>query len=256
MENYVELEQTIHDIGIRNLAFQLIHYEEMATPLNLISRRFSNLLSSIRLYRDALPQIATKLLGKAHPAIQPLKDLSHDNPAQPMAYRQMEVIRNFSQHVGPPITDITFNRQRDVNALDETTGFPHTTTPRLDIPALSVFRQMAADVRASIVAMDKHDNPMPIIRKYVEHIGTIHMDFRATAKPAEINSEGMMRGLLDRYAKVTPGEKLVAVAVGLENADDAISGVESLVQHRLDYLRYLRVKHLTSANLSMRYVTW
>src|SRR3954470_11435896 len=56
MENYVELEEAVHNLGIRMLAFVDYHYEEMAAPLNLLSRRLSNLLSSARLYRDTLPQ--------------------------------------------------------------------------------------------------------------------------------------------------------------------------------------------------------
>src|SRR3954470_22853931 len=48
MENYVELEQSIHGIATRHLAFVDRHYEEVAAPLNLIARRFANLLSSAR----------------------------------------------------------------------------------------------------------------------------------------------------------------------------------------------------------------
>src|SRR4051794_39123740 len=78
MENYVELEQTIHNIGIRELAFVTMHYEEELAPLNLISRRVSNLLASARLYREALPRHAARLLGRKHPAIRPLELLRRD----------------------------------------------------------------------------------------------------------------------------------------------------------------------------------
>jgi hypothetical protein len=113
MENYVELEETVHNLGIRLLAFETLQYEEMAAPLNSVSRRVSNLLSSTRLYRDALPQHASRLLGRKHPAIQPLLDLKHDKPQHPMSYRQMEAVRNHAQHTGPTINGITFERHRD-----------------------------------------------------------------------------------------------------------------------------------------------
>jgi hypothetical protein len=256
MENYVELEEAVHNLGIRVLAFEARHYEEMTAPLNLVSRRVSNLLSSTRLYRDALPQHASRLIGRNHPAIQPLLDLKRDNPHQPMPYRQMEAVRNYAQHVGPPINDLTFQRHRDVNEKQETTGFSFSVVPSMDADAISQVRDMAPDLRASLLSLGKQSNPIPIIRKYIEYIGAIHAGFRDTVKQLEKDKEGLMRGLLDRYAKVAPGEKLVGVAVGFENPDGTIPNAEYLVEHRLDYFRYLRVKHLTAANLSLRYVPW
>ena len=256
MENYVELEETVHNLGIRNLAFVDYHYEEMAAPLNLVSRRISNLLSSARLYRDALPQHASRLLGKSHPAIRPLKDLKRDSATHPMPYRQMEAVRNYSQHVGPPISDITFDRHKDINKKKETTGFSFSILPHLDAEAVSLLRELAADLRASLLALGPKTNPMPIIRQYIEHLGAIHDGFRSTVKQLETDNEAVMRGLLARYAKAAPDEALIGVAVGIESTDGTISGAEYLVEQRLDYFKYLRVKHLTSANLSMRYVPW
>jgi hypothetical protein len=143
-----------------------------------------------------------------------------------------------------------------LNDKNETTGFSFSVVLQMDAEAVSGLRDLAPDLRASLSALGDRANPMPIIRRYVEHIGAIHARFREAVKQIEIDSEGLMRGLLDRYAKATPGEKLVGVAVGLENPDGTVSGPEYLVEHRLDYLRYLRVKHLSAANLSIRYVPW
>jgi hypothetical protein len=256
MENYVELEETIHTLGIRQLAFVDYHYEELVGPLNLVSRRVSNLLSSTRSYRDALPQHAARLLGRKHPAIQPLIDLKHDNQSHPLSYRQMEAVRNYAQHVGPPINDLTIKRHRDVNDDDETTGYSFSVIPHIDAIAISRLRDMASDLSASLLHLGEHANPMPIIRKYIEHIGTIHAGFRDSVKQLEMDNEGLLRSLLDRYAKVVPGEKLIGVAVGFQHPDGTIPDPQYLVEHRLNYFRYLRVKHLTAANLSLRYVPW
>ncbi|MGY4282038.1 hypothetical protein ACVWXO_001258 [Bradyrhizobium sp. LM2.7] len=257
MENYVELEETLHNLGIRTLAFVERHYEEMIAPLNLVSRRVSNLLSSTRLYRDALPQHAARLLGRKHTAIQTLQqDLKNDNPNQPMPYRQMEAVRNYAQHVGPPINDLIISRHTELNEENETARFSCAIIPRMDADAISRGRDLAPDLSVSLASLGKEANPMPIIRKYIEHIGAIHAGFRKTVEQLEKDGEGLMRGLLDHYAKAAPGEKLIGVAVGLENADGIVQNPEYLVEHRLDYLRYLRVKHLSAVNLSLRYVPW
>jgi hypothetical protein len=256
MENYVELEQTVHSIGIRHLAFVPRDYEEMLAPLNHISRRVSNLLSSARLYRDSLPQHAKKLLGANHATIKPLKASLRDNSQQPMAYREMEAVRNYAQHLGLPISDITFDRHKDFDKDGRTTGFSHSVIPRLDAAEVAKMRDIAADVRAALIGRGETANAMPLIREYIEHIGSIHVSFRQTIKEFEANYERVIRGLLDRYAERTPGEKSIGIVVGFENPDGTISGEEYLVEHRLNYLQYLRIKHLSAVNIALRYVPW
>ncbi|WP_338833567.1 hypothetical protein [Bradyrhizobium septentrionale] len=261
MENYVELEETLHNFGIRTLAFVERRYEDTITPLNQVSRRVSNLLSSARLYRDALPQHAARLLGRKHSEVVRLQEeLKPGNPNHPMPYRQMEAVRNYAQHVGPAINDIVIDRHWEPNEENQKGRHLCAILPRMDADAISRNKrnnhELAPDLRTSLAALGKEANPMPIIRKYVEHIGTIHAGFRETVKQLEKESEELMRGLLERYAKAAPGETLVAVAVGLENENGIVLEPQYLVEHRLDYLRYLRVKHLSAASLSLRYVPW
>lgn len=45
MENHVELEETLHNLGIRTLAFVERHYEEMIAPLNLVREGRAPLLA-------------------------------------------------------------------------------------------------------------------------------------------------------------------------------------------------------------------
>jgi hypothetical protein len=114
--------------------------------LNLVSHRVSNLLSSKRLYRDSLPQHAKQLLGAKHPAIQPLKDSLRDNPSQPMPYRQMEAVRNYAQHVGQPISDITFDCHKDIDDKKQVTGLSHSIIPLMDAAEVSKLRDIPHDV--------------------------------------------------------------------------------------------------------------
>jgi hypothetical protein len=256
MENYVELEETVHNFGIRHLAFVPLHYEEMIAPLNVINRRVSNFLSSARLYRDSLAQHASNVLGRKHPAIEPLKHSLKDSTSQPIEYRIMEVVRNYAQHSALPIADISFDRHKDIDDQKRTTGFSNSVIPKIDTLEIAQGRDMPDDVRAALTAMGGQVNAMPLIRQYVEHIGSIHERFRSTIKQIETQSEKTMRDLLARYAGVVPAEKLIAVAVGFQHPNRTISDAEYLVEHRLEYFKYLRVKHLTAVNISRRYVPW
>jgi hypothetical protein len=168
----------------------------------------------------------------------------------------MEAVRNYAQHLGLPISDIAFDRHKDLDKDGNTVGFSHSVIPRLDAAEVAKMRDVADDVRAALLGLGDNVNAMPLIREYTEHIGSMHARFRETIKDIEERREQDIRGLLGRYAKITPGEKLIGVAVGFENPNGTISNPEYLVEHGLNYLKYLRIKHLSAANIALRYVPW
>jgi hypothetical protein len=257
MENYVELEETLHNLGIRLLAFEPYHYTEMAAPLNLISRRILNLLSSGRLYRDALYQHVKRVLGEQHAESIRIKAALKPNQTQPMPYRMIEAVRNFAQHQELPIVDIEFDRHKELDEKGSTIAFAHQVIPMMDAAAVSKSRDIRdAAVRAALAALVNRVNPMNLIREHVEHIGTLHASFRLAVQDLEKEWERSLRELIARYLKNAPGENHIAVAAGYENADGTVSRAEYIVQDRLDYLKYLRIKHFSAANLSLRYVKW
>src|SRR5690348_4559061 len=62
IDNYVELESSLLDEGLRVMIFAPSDEIQARAPRNLISRRLLNLLSSVRLYLDSLPHHAGYVL--------------------------------------------------------------------------------------------------------------------------------------------------------------------------------------------------
>lgn len=256
MENYVELESTLLTLGARHLAFVDSDLKDLLVPRNLISRRVLNLLASARLYRDALMQHVSHILGSKNPEVKRFEDSLRDTTTQPMTYRMAEAIRNYTQHQELPISGITFHRKREGDITVSAAGFAFWIKPVLDGVEVSKRRDIAADVRASLEALGSDANPMPLLREYVQHIGAFHHAFRDLVNPKEVAWEQVITSNIARFARRFPQEGVIGLAAGLQHKNRTVTEPEYLVQDRLDYRAFLKTKNLASVNLSRRYVKW
>ena len=256
MENYVELESTLLTLGARHLAFVDSDLKDLLVPRNLISRRVLNLLASARLYRHALMQHVSHILGPKNSEVKRFANSLTDTAAQPMTYRMAEAIRNYTQHQELPISGITFHRKREGDVAVPASAFAFWIKPILDGVEVSKARDIAADVRASLKALGDDANPMPLLREYVQHIGTFHHAFRDLVNTKEVGWEQVITLNIARFARRFPKEGVIGLAAGLQHKNRTVTQPEYLVQDRLDYRAFLKTKNLSSVNLSRRYVKW
>src|SRR6266568_8586642 len=77
-----------------------------------IDRRLVNLLSACRLYFDQIAHLVSSAFGSTSPEEKRVNDKRHDLYDQSFGYRIMEALRNYLQHRGLPIENISFNRHR------------------------------------------------------------------------------------------------------------------------------------------------
>jgi hypothetical protein len=257
MENYVELETTLLSLGMSHLAFTTFEYNEMLSSRNLISRRIVNLLSSVRLYRDALPQHVNNIFGARHVVAKQLSSAMKDASSLPMPYRMMEAIRNYTQHQELPIEGISFNTHSERDEATRTMKrLAYRVIPKLNATEVSKRRGLSADVRIALAAAGPSIDPIQIIREAIEHIGTVHENFRKSIESQEKEWDNHLRNLLLKYIKRDKEKRPYGVAVGFLRSNGTISNEEYIVQDVLDYRKFLRLKNNTSANLSKRYVKW
>ncbi len=257
MENYVELETTLLSLGMSHLAFSTFEYNEMLSSRNLISRRIVNLLSSAILYRDAFPQHVNNVFGARHDAAKQLSSALKDATSLPMPYRMMEAIRNYVQHQELPIEGIVFDGHKEMDEATRTTKrWAYRVIPKLNATEVSRRRDLSADVRTALAAAGSSIDPTQIIREAIEHIGTVHENFRKAIKQQEEEWDSHLRSLLSKYIKRDKEKRSYGVAVGFLHSNGTISDEEYIVQDVLDYRKFLRTKNNSSANLSKRYVKW
>jgi hypothetical protein len=173
-----------------------------------------------------------------------------------MAYRLVEAIRNYVQHRELPISGITFHRSKELDSEREVTAFSHWLAPYIDAVEISRERDLDADVAVELERLGTKVNPMPLLRAYIEHVGAVHLEFRALLKEHEAGWERALAEASGQYASHCPGTKLVGLGAGFKHEDGTVSQVENISQDWAEYRKYLRIKHFTAVNFSMRYVKW
>jgi hypothetical protein len=258
MENFVELESTILSLGARHVAFVDVNITDLIEPRNLISRRISNFLASARLYRDALPQHVPHIFGRNDAKAAAFCTHVQDLKAQPTTYRMVEAFRNYVQHRELPLTDIVFRRSREGVIEQKATAFACWLEPLIDAVAVSKMREIQKDkeVVARLVELGMTVNPMPLLREYIEQVGAIHLKFRELIKAKETAWEESHASARARYKLRFPKASVIALGAGFRHKNGTIPDPQYVSQDRADYRKYLRIKHLTTANFSKRYVKW
>ena len=111
IEDYVELESTISNYAVRYFAFHLMDESDAFDAVQgTISRRVVHVLATARLYRDALCQHGKAVL-KADGTFLEIETALKDAPNQPMSFRIVEALRNYSQHSALPISSMMAGSQ-------------------------------------------------------------------------------------------------------------------------------------------------
>ncbi|GMV61362.1 MAG: hypothetical protein AMXMBFR74_05310 [Parvibaculum sp.] len=261
MENYVELEQSILGFSLRHLAFSLYSHLDIQIMREQISRRLLNMLATVRLYQDGLKGHSRRILttsdSKAMLGI--LKDGSH----QPMEYRIVYALRNFSQHVDPALTSIAISKGWDMLRNEEDERIKkdrayHIVIPKIDCVRLSKERDIPSDVKAALEKMGPAADVMDHVRKCIEHLGEINSTFRKLAKPRADIWESILRQAMQRFVGAQPaGEKPPTVVfAGPTEIEKGSEERVEIFEEFFEYWKYLVRKNRSQVNFSRRYVQW
>lgn len=221
MENFVELESAVLTLGARHLAFEHAEMTELTEHRNLISRRIANFLSSASLYRATLPRHVFHILGRADPAAQAFIDSVNDLKTQPIAYRTIRALRNYAQHEDLPLTGVIFHHSRDV-IEKQTVAFPSWLEPQIDAVKVSKDRSLR-DVAAGVAKMGDKAKVMPLLRQYVEHVGSTHQAFRKLIQPKQDEWENSLARARESYKSRYPEESTILLGVGFQADDGTVS---------------------------------
>jgi hypothetical protein len=173
-----------------------------------------------------------------------------------MNYRMVEAFRNYVQHRELPLSDITFHSSRERVIEKKAASFAFWLEPCIDAVEVSAGRDVPKDVAARLAKLGTKVNPMPLLREYVEQVGSTHEEFRKLVKVREAHWENSHATARERYGRRFPRENLIALGAGFRHRNRSISNPQYVSEERADYRKYLRIKHLTTVNFSKRYVKW
>lgn len=258
VENYIELEETLFHLGMNHLAFGFEKKYTFDGMRNLVSRRLLNLFSSMRLYRDALARHAPRIFGRGSTSDK-IEQTVVDGPNQPMPYRIIEAVRNYSQHESLPVSGLSLGSRWDRN--DETTHrLAYSITPTLNGPDVGKKRGLPDDVKSALFALGRAEI-MPLVRQALEQWSAIHGTFREEAVDVIDKSEALIRkAVADVQGAASVANSEFAVNVPdvalLVRRNGETREETQLFNELLDILARFRTKNGSLVNLSRRYVEW
>ena len=126
--------------------------------------------------------------------------------------------------------------------------------PRIDATKIDQERKLATDVRAELNKLGEEAEVVGHIRKYIEHLGSIHATFRKLTSAHEKQWAAAARKAMARY-KATAREKTIVVVAMQTDGRRPVEEVQ-LFDEFFDRYAFLKRKNGTQANLSRRYVQW
>lgn len=255
MEDYVGLEEIILRHTLHYLAFRSGDHVSFQTMRNDINRSILHLLSTARLYRNALHKHGKVLLRKSG-NVRALDRMLADSSDQPMSYRMVEALRNYCQHSDFPISSMSAGSRWEMDAKSrEKERAAYYVVPAMDAVSVSNDRRTACDVKEALLKEGPRAPFLGHIRKFVEHLGLIHSRFRDLLRESEQEWTDVMKTAIARYRNaLKPDEKLLLV-LAVSREKTTANKVE-LFDELFEYRKYFSRKNGSQVNLSKRYVQW
>ena len=172
-ENYVEFEDALNMLAVRNAFFHDGDWSSMMTDLLFINRRLINLLATAILYRDQVKREVSRLLGRERH--RQFEARISEEARLSLGYRAMEAVRNHMQHQGLPVSRLSYSQRFE----DRPERWTRVTTEPMLCPAdlkngRRVEPSLVIDLQALGGPLDAHVPLKPLVRAYVQALANIH----------------------------------------------------------------------------------
>ena len=202
--NYLDLEKECLNYATECMVKGSLGYEGFAKARRSINRRIVNLLTSTRLYIDHIQQ-NIKLCVQKESAID-VKSLMSKQYDENFSYRFMEALRNYVQHCGLAIHQVSTPTRWTSQDDDGELEFGLNVFSERDI--------MEDSKQFKVAILEEMPEKVEIIRasrSYVGSISIVHSEIRDIIKSNVIEARKKLQLAIDEYKAVNDG-----CAIGLK----------------------------------------
>ena len=253
LENYAEYEEELLRITMRRMLFSRYEHSSFIDDIHLVNRRLMNLLASCRLYIDHLKHDMSSIYGNSSPQLTSInKKLSKEYDAY-LGYRVLDALRNYTQHRGLPISEISHWSFCLTDAL-ERQRMRNTVTPMIDITALKEDGGFKKSVLAELVSLGNHIDIKPFVREYVTCIGSIHILVRNTITTDLDQWDNSILSMIQAY-EATSDQSLCGLAAVEKDNNEKHVDVVYLSKNVIDRRKALILKNQQLSHFSYSYVS-
>jgi len=262
LENYVEYESELLNLGLRLVAFRHSQWHAFQQESLGVTRRLVNLLSAARLYVDQMSDDVSGVFGEEHEICAAVKRTSSARYDASFGFRLMETLRNAIQHRS--IAGIRLKHHYGVHRTDAESDPVVAAGKRLVVArAIAILSasdlhdmELKASVRAEIENLGRDDLDLTLhVREYIDGLAAMQYEFRRCAQYDRNQWESTVRQALASARVKWPDNQ--SDALNLEAVDSAgeIAEWTQLFPAFIDYLNALETQNRGPLRLSRTYVS-
>ncbi|MGV3681641.1 MAG: hypothetical protein ACO1PM_18260 [Acidovorax sp.] len=249
IDNYVEFETDLLEIGAGELIRGSGAWADFQDQRNQINRRLVNLLSAARLYLDHTKHHLGNI-ERFVPGVKSSIELTMSTQYdESLGYRFMEALRNYVQHRGYPIHGVTYGVRRT------NLGAAYTVTPYIEWARLEEDGKFKSTVLSELKSLSEKIDIRPFVREYMERLWNIQQMIRSKLDSILKQSDRLVRQAITRYRDESPVNDSIVGLAAVTRDGQTYAGTIPLFEDLLDYRKSFEKKNRSLTNLEKRYVS-
>lgn len=254
IDNYLEFELDLLNYATLHMVRGIKTRAELKRGLNQISRRIINFLSTGRLYLDQSVYHLSNILSIKLNTIEEIKKEKAKQYEQCLGYRVMDALRNYVQHRGYPIENLTYTCKLVGKVPNE--KLLYSITPYIQVQKLEKDNKFKKEVLKDIKPLGEKIDLKLFIREYVEALWNIHAKVRELLKSDILDWEKLFLSTIDKFKnRNSKIRSIVGLSAVKQNENGAYKDSIEIDKYIIEYRQKLQRKNSTFTNLSKRYAT-
>lgn len=249
VDDYLEFETEVLEIGARELVRGARGWTEFQDWRNHMNRRVVNLVSAARMYLDHTKHHLGKIERTVPGVKSSIEQAMSAQYDEALGYRFMEALRNYVQHRGYPIHGVTYGASR----TDQ--GTAYVVTPYVEWARLEEDGKFKATVLAELKILGERIDIRPFVREYMERLGKVHQMIRDQLQTVVGASDTLIREAIERYRKEPPTDDSIIGLAAVKRVGHTYSDSIPLFEDLLDYRKSFEKRTGKLTHLAKRYVS-
>lgn len=231
LENFEEFELELLSQTLKHATyFGQDEWVEPGETIQLVARRFANMLTTAHGYCDQVPHIFSAMFGSRSEQVESVRALFRHEHSTVLGYRVCVELRRYTQHRGSPIHSAS-RKGAWVDRPDGRRFRSYVIEPETNLRKLSddskvkrsVLVEMESGARETMTG-DLVRDVRPFVRDYVSALGRVHLKLRAMLKERIAIADREIMAAIDRFKAVADDASVAGLAVMELNEQGLLEG--------------------------------
>lgn len=258
VENYLELETTLLRAAVRDVLGDPPFEQRSHDDMNLFNRRFANLLTVCKMYRDQAPARVKRLFPENRRKMSEMKARFDGLRDSRLGYAVMEILRDDVQHAGFPVHALTYGQANVGPGAVKANVVPYVSVDRIledhrdsrDLKMTEQLRRKLGDRSG-----DKLDL-RNLVRDYIEGLASVHDGLRKDLHTKIEHWDAILESARSQYqAEDREHGKLPGLSAVIRDLTGVILEETQLPEHPQVNRRRLERKNRNLDNVQKVFVT-